>query len=110
MQNTRFSTLISAFFGRIGKLLRNPWRRLSLVILGFLFGFFLGTAVSTVAGQLARLDITLAAILVLMTEALSWLVYTRNGWFGKTPPIETLNALKIGLMYSLYVEAFKLGS
>ncbi|MDB9529239.1 DUF565 domain-containing protein [Oscillatoria sp. CS-180] len=113
MQRTRLSTLIESVSAQFGRWIFNPWRRLSLVIIGLLFGNFLGIAISSIAGQAAELDVIISAILLLAVEFVSWLVYRR-------PPrgvdkrnsllIETLNALKLGLIYSLFVEAFKLGS
>nr|WP_206043938.1 DUF565 domain-containing protein [Geitlerinema sp. P-1104] len=87
---------------------RNPWRRTSLIIIGFLFGYFLGNAISTISGQKAFLDMTVAFIMLLITEAVNWLVYGRlrqSSLFS-----DTLSATKVGLVYSLFVEAFKLGS
>ncbi len=109
MQNTRLNNLFDAITGQLGRWLFNPWRRLSVLTISLLFGFFLGTAVATTAGQSANLDIITAAILVALCEIVDRIYYrrrleARNFW------VEALNALKIGLTYSLFVEAFKLGS
>jgi hypothetical protein len=71
---------------------------------------FLGTAVSTSAGQAANWDIIAAAILVMLTEIIDRIYYSRNPPKGRALWVEALNALKIGLTYSLFLEAFKLGS
>lgn len=110
MQNTRLNTLVGSIFDRINQQLRNPWRRLLLLALGLLFGFFLGTAISTISGQLGELDLWAAFILVALTEVMNWLVYTRSRQFFKLPLVQTLNAIKIGVIFSMYLEAFKLGS
>lgn len=119
MQNTRLNSTIAITAGKLGGWLRNPWRRLSVVIIGLLFGNFLGTAVATTAGQRAELDIFVAAILVALIELINRVVYRARPAApqarlpGSTIAplfIEILNALKIGLTYSLFVEAFKLGS
>ncbi|MDC0832350.1 hypothetical protein CKA32_006678 [Geitlerinema sp. FC II] len=109
MQNTRLNGLFDAALERLRQWLSNPWRRISVLTIGWLFGFFLGTAVSTIAGQRALLDITVSLLLLLGTEAINWLVYARR---RSTPStlVDTLSATKIGLVYSLFVEAFKLGS
>ena len=113
MQRTRLSTLIESISNQFGRWLYNPWRRLSLVIIGLLFGNFFGIAISSIAGQAAKLDVVVSAVLLAATELVNWLVYRRP------PPelprrrtlfLEVLNALKIGFIYSLFVEAFKLGS
>ncbi|MBE9206966.1 DUF565 domain-containing protein [Nostoc sp. LEGE 06077] len=110
MQNTRINNLLDAIAKSLGQLFRNPWRRLSLLIISFLFGFFLGTAISTIAGQKAELDIVVAAFLVLLTELTSRIFYSRNLFAKRALWLECLNILKVGFTYSLFVEAFKLGS
>lgn len=110
MQNTRLNSLVDAIGGRLGRWFLNPWRRLSLLVIGLLFGFFLGTAVSTTAGQAADWDIIAAGILVTLTELVNRIYYSRNPQARRPLWLEALNSLKIGLTYSLFLEAFKLGS
>ncbi|WP_017654374.1 DUF565 domain-containing protein [Fortiea contorta] len=110
MQNTRINNLLDTVAGRLGQWFANPWRRLSLQIISFLFGFFLGTAVSTTAGQKAELDIVVAAFLVLLTEISSRIFYSRGFLSKRSLWVEALNLLKVGFTYSLFIEAFKLGS
>ena len=113
MQRTRLATLIETTTTRFGRWVFNPWRRLSLVVIGLLFGNFFAITISSVAGQAAKLDVVISAILLIAVEFISWLVYRRppkktdqqNSLF-----LEIMNALKIGLIYGLFVEAFKLGS
>lgn len=109
MQNTRLNNLFDALTRRLGQWLTNPWRRLSLIIISFLFGFFLGTAVSTTAGQKAELDIVVAGFLVTITEVISRIFYSRRILINSIW-LESLNILKVGFIYSLFIEAFKLGS
>lgn len=113
MQRTRLSTLVETVTNRFDRWVFNPWRRLSLVIIGLLFGNFFGIAISSIAGQAARLDVVIAAMLLIAVELISWLVYRRPTQAPASPNsllLEIMNALKIGLIYSLFVEAFKLGS
>ncbi len=114
MQNTRLNRLTDDLIARFTGWLLNPWRRISLVILSLLFGNFLATALATSAGQEAELDILAGAILVVLTEAVSWFVYRRGdrrpSGRAQTLFAEILNATKIGLSYGLFLEAFKLGS
>ncbi len=117
MQNTRLNNLFGAILTRLGLWLTNPWRRISLSLISFLWGFFLGTGVATTVGQTAGWDVIAAAILVLFTEVASRIVYgskrrtqtterfNKSSWLP-----EIVNSLKIGFTYSLFVEAFKLGS
>ena len=128
MQNTRLNNLVDATAGQLGRWLLNPWRRLSLLVISLLFGFFLGGAISLSAGQRGVSDILAAGIILLFTEIVDRIYYSRNrqgregtlisplGMRGRSPRqgltlwLEALNALKIGLTYSLFLEAFKLGS
>jgi hypothetical protein len=110
MQNTRLNNLLDTIARSSGQWFLNPWRRLSLLLISFLFGFFLGSAVSTTAGQKAELDIVVAAFLVILTEVTSRIFYSRGFFARKALWVEALNYLKIGFIYSLFLEAFKLGS
>ena len=110
MQNTRLNNLFDAIATRLGQWFLNPWRRLSLLLISFLFGFFLGNAVSTTAGQEGVLDIVVAAFLVLLTEITSRIFYSPRFLSRRSLLIDSLNLLKVGFIYSLFLEAFKLGS
>lgn len=110
MQNTRLNNLFDTLAAQLGGWLRNPWRRLSVLIISLLLGNFLGTAISTVSGQQADLDILVSGILVFLTELISRVAYGGTAEMRRSLPVQILNALKLGLMYSLFVEAFKLGS
>ncbi|MDX2212995.1 MAG: DUF565 domain-containing protein [Oculatellaceae cyanobacterium bins.114] len=116
MQNTRLNRIVDAVLERSFGWLRNPWRRISLVSISVLFGNFLATAIATVTGQNADWDVSVAAVLVGLTEISSWLVYrTRQPSRADTNPspgilLDILNGTKIGLIYGFFVEAFKIGS
>jgi hypothetical protein len=110
MQNTRLNNLFDAIALNIGQWFLNPWRRISLLLMSFLFGSFMGTAIATTTGQQARIDIFVAAILVVITEVTSKLVYSRPSQQQRILWIESLNLFKVGVMYNLFIEAFKLGS
>ena len=121
MQNTRLSTLIDRIWQQFVRWAENPWRRLSLLIISLLLGDFLASAIATSTGQRATLDISIAFMLSIVTESISWLVYAssfgrrnlegRNPILGQRPIlVAILNNLKLGLVYGLFLEAFKLGS
>lgn len=110
MQNTRINRLIDVLSDQLRDWLSNPWRRISVLVISLLFGNFLGTAISTIAGQSANLDIIVAGLLVLLMELANRLVYGSKRLAVHSFWVDWLNALKIGLTYSLFVEAFKLGS
>jgi Protein of unknown function (DUF565) len=114
MQNTRLNTLVDSSWQRTTQWLRNPWRRISVLMISLLFGNFLASAVSTIAGQRAEPDILAAAGVVVIAEVISWLTYAtrpRSAPEGsRSWLIEGLNGLKLGLLYGLFVQAFTLGS
>ncbi|MEM8721280.1 MAG: DUF565 domain-containing protein [Cyanobacteria bacterium P01_G01_bin.39] len=117
MQRTRLNTLVDITGDRLELLFSNPWRRISLSLISILLGFFMGSAIVTTAGQRAVWDIPAAAILFAFTELVSKLVYARRDrpQANSVPQrrslyVEVLNLFKIGLIYSLFLEAFKLGS
>ncbi len=116
MQRTRLNTLVDLVGDRLGQLFTNPWRRIALIVIGLLFGFFIGGAISSTAGQAAYWDVVVAALLLLSTELVSRWVYSRTlrvrtGRGSKRSLLaDVLNVFKIGVSYSLYLEALKLGS
>ncbi len=126
MQNTRLNTLVEGSLQRLTQWLRNPWRRISMLIISLLLGNFLASAVSTIAGQQSEPDIFGAAIVVGIAEVISWITYANGSRLsqlsGATPLanqpklnqrsllVEALNGLKLGLLYGLAVQAFTLGS
>lgn len=118
MQNTRLNNLVDLALDRLSQWFANPWRRFSVVLISLLLGIFLGTGIATTAGQNANWDVVAAGVLIIFTETVSRIVYGRNrrressaqelsriSWL-----IQVINALKIGLTYSMFLEAFKLGS
>ncbi|BAZ67632.1 hypothetical protein NIES4106_23870 [Fischerella sp. NIES-4106] len=110
MQNTRLNNLFNAIARRLEQWILNPWRRISILIISFLFGFFLGNALATTAGQTAEWDIVVAGTLVLATEIANRIFYNRSVLARQVFWVQAMNYLKIGLTYSLFLEAFKLGS
>ena len=117
MQRTRLNSLIDITGQRLGILFSNPWRRIALSLISILMGFFMGSAIVTTAGQDAVWDIPAAAALFVFTELTSKFVYSRRNRQGnsnfpvrRSLFVDVFNLFKIGLTYSLFLEAFKLGS
>lgn len=108
MQKTSLSTLSARTAERLGNIFANPWRRLMVLILAILGGFFFSSVVFTTAGARSDWDITAAAVSSLAVEAVSLYAYRQRGpnpfW------IPVLNFFKIGFIYGSFLEAFKLGS
>ncbi len=117
MQRTRFSTLIDDLGDQFNLWLINPWRRVSLVLLSLLLGYFFAVSLAAIAGQAAAQDTVVSAFIVLVAELISWLVYSRR-WrdpaLVKAVPkpvwLDCINSFKIGTIYALSMEGFKLAS
>jgi hypothetical protein len=110
MQNTRLNRLFNVINAQVGRLLMNPWRRISLLIISLLFGIFLAMAIASVTGQKARLDVTVALVVSIVVEGINWLAYSSSPRLRKSFWVENLNAIKIGLSYGLFLLASMLGS
>jgi len=112
MQRTRLNTLVERTGTELTQFFSNPWRRISLILLALLFGFFMGAAIATTAGQDAQWDVVGAALLLLFTELTSRFVYAKKVSNSKPRSlwIEILNFFKVGIIYSLFLEGFKVGS
>ncbi len=110
MQNTRLNRLTNVLSDRLGQWLRNPWRRISLLAISFLFGTFFAIVIATIAGQAGRWDTTVAFIALLFTEAVNRIAYRTQPLVPKPLWIENLNSFKIGLVYGLFLLAFLVGS
>jgi hypothetical protein len=116
MQQTRLNSIFDVIGDRLEQLFANPWRRVALLLISLLFGIFMGSAISTTTGQSANWDVIVAAILLAIVETVSRAVYSfRTKYSAKENPrrrllFDVLNLFKIGVMYSLFLEAFKLGS
>ena len=122
MQRTRLNTIVEITGDRLELLFSNPWRKIALSLISILLGFFMGSAIVTTAGQDAVWDIPAAAIVFTFTELISRFVYSRGKRRtdlvttrsqraeGYSLYVDVLNLFKVGLIYSLFLEAFKLGS
>ncbi|MDR5639260.1 MULTISPECIES: DUF565 domain-containing protein [unclassified Thermosynechococcus] len=110
MQQTRLNTLLDRLGAGIQEQLKNPWRRLATLSIAFLFGVFLGLAISSSAGQLGYLDIVASSIVAIIAEVISAMFYSDRWKLRQTLFGEILNALKFGLLYGLFLVAFLLGS
>lgn len=112
MQNTRLNLLLSSFSNQARQFFLNPWRKITLLLISLLLGTFTSVAIVTSAGQQGRLDIIVAAVLLIVTELISWFAYRQTSQSNNqgSSVIEVLNVFKIGVVYSLYIQALVLGS
>lgn len=81
----------------------------SLYIISLMLGFFLASILSTIPAQTGDWGITSAAIIVTINEILSKFIYNKK-LYNNSIIIHITNQIKIGIIYGLFVDAFKLGS
>ena len=103
-QSTRLQRSFGGLVQQLETWAANPWRRLSVLSIAALFGFLVGSAITSVAGVLGQMDPVGALIVVLGTEATVRLRSTDS----PTLVEQVLNVSRIGLLYGLFLEAFKL--
>ena len=108
LQRTRLQQSLGGAWPRLEQWARNPWRRLSLLLIVLLSTFFLGNAVSTIIGARAFLDPPAALICVVAMEvairARKPLLRRRGDRLG----LQLLDMTRIGFCYGLLLEGFKL--
>nr|WCH58099.1 hypothetical protein [Cystoclonium purpureum f. stellatum] len=73
-----------------------------------LLGFLIATILSTISAQTGDWGIIAASIIITINELISKLVYNLKK--NKSIILIMINYIKIGIIYGLFVDAFKLGS
>nr|YP_010335757.1 hypothetical protein MW631_pgp145 [Chroothece richteriana]UNJ14163.1 hypothetical protein [Chroothece richteriana] len=79
-----------------------------VLIINLLIGFFIATILTTIVGQTGDWGILAGAISVTYLELLSQWIYSRD--LEKKQFLMHLNSVRIGIIYGMFVDAFKLGS
>lgn len=105
-QSTRLQTNAGAALQRLEDWALNPWRRLSLLAIAGLIGFLIGTAITPVAGVLGQMDPVAALLVVLGTELT--IRRRRSSEPSLKLPQQLLDLGRIGFLYGLFLEGFKL--
>nr|YP_009294266.1 hypothetical protein Palma_074 [Palmaria palmata]AOM67706.1 hypothetical protein Palma_074 [Palmaria palmata] len=106
MRQTRIEVISYYLYKYINTILCKRLNELSLSVLSMLLGFFISTALSTIPGQTGDWGLVGAAIIVTFYEIISKKVYPKNSFYL----VPQVNNIKIGIVYGLFVDAFKLGS
>ncbi len=108
MQQTRFQRLILGSAERLQQWAINPWRRLSLQLIVLLLSFVIAGALGSISGTLSALDPLSALICVLAIEiaARARGPLLRDGRHRFAAGL--LDMARIGLLYGLLLEGFKL--
>lgn len=110
MQDTRLNRILNESGARLETWFQNPWRRITGLLLSLLSGFLLGNITTTTAGQAAQNDGLMAFIFVVIIEAVNFVSYRGKALAARAFWADSLNAVKIGFLYSLFLDALKLGS
>nr|YP_010336148.1 hypothetical protein MW609_pgp145 [Chroodactylon ornatum]UNJ14554.1 hypothetical protein [Chroodactylon ornatum] len=79
-----------------------------VIIINLLIGFFISTILTTIVGQTGDWGILAGAISVTYLELLSQWIYSQD--LDTNQFLMHLNSLRIGIIYGMFVDAFKLGS
>nr|BBI37314.1 Uncharacterized protein ycf20 [Palmaria palmata] len=106
MRQTRIEVISYYLYEYINTILCKKLNELSLSVLSMLLGFFISTALSTIPGQTGDWGLVGAAIIVTFYEIISKKVYPKSSFYL----VPQVNNIKIGIVYGLFVDAFKLGS
>nr|YP_010203985.1 hypothetical protein LK038_pgp196 [Ahnfeltia fastigiata]UAT97654.1 hypothetical protein Ahn.fas.Ore.pt_015 [Ahnfeltia fastigiata] len=114
MVKTSIQFLIRFISESFRSALSSQLNNLSTQLISLLLGFFIATAISTMPAQTGDWGIIAAAIIVTINEIISKLTY-QNKSISKRYDYtillyKSLNSIKIGIIYGLFVDAFKLGS
>lgn len=107
-QNTRFQTNIAEAGARLRDWSLNPWRKLSLLLLTFLFSFLIGVGLGTISGALDLMDLVGAVICVLVLELSVRARGVLRRAEGDRLPLHLVDMARAGLLYGLLLEGFKL--
>jgi hypothetical protein len=107
-QQTRFQERIARASAGLERWARNPWRRLSLLLIVLLISFSIGGAVGSITGTLAKLDPVGALVCV---AAIELAIRARGPLLrrdGDDLVLQLLDMARIGLLYGLLLDGFKL--
>ena len=108
MQQTRFQRLIIGWGERLSAWAINPWRRWSLQLIVLMISFSIGGMVGSVSGTIALLDPLGALICVLVIEVAARLRRPLLRQRDQRVLLGLLDMARIGLLYGLLLEGFKL--
>lgn len=114
--NTNLTAYINTIVHYVKNFTDYQFNSFSLQILSVLLGFFIATALSTIPAQTGDWGIVASAIIVTNQEIISKITYQNYivKYYYNTIVLNRCfkycNSLKIGILYGLFIDAFKLGS
>ena len=107
-QQTGFQERVAQARAALESWAANPWRRSSLLLIVLLISFSIGGAVGSITGTLAKLDPVGALICV---AAIELAIRARGPLIrrdGDALVLQLLDMGRIGLLYGLLLDGFKL--
>ena len=109
VQDTRLSRVQGRAGERLQFGLNGPWFQRSLVLIALLAGFFLGSNVTEAINESLTLRSLSAVLFVVFVELL---IRIRFRFAGPTIPLtwQLIDNVRIGFVYAMALEAFKVGS
>ncbi|HGY5532560.1 MAG: DUF565 domain-containing protein [Prochlorococcus sp.] len=109
LQNTRLARFQRQLWDHLSQGWFGPWRRRSVALISLLLGFYLGTNLTSY--YLQKLDMRPLVVLV-MVVIVELLVFLRSRVVTEPWPLRwlALDNLRLGAVYAVVLEAFKLGS
>ena len=108
LQKTQLQISFGEATSRLDQWALNPWRKASLMLIALGASFALGNSIGAIAGAMALMDPVAALITVAFWELM---VRTRRHWARdkqKHLGRDLLDMSRIGLLYGLLLEGFKL--
>jgi len=122
---TRLERYLDIQYQRLKKYIYYHWSNLTQATVIFFIGFFAASGIATLIGQTGDWDVLISAIIISFNEIINKWVYglqIKNNqsifFFNinislesrKFPLKNQINQFKLGLLYGLFIDAFKLGS
>ncbi|KGG18623.1 MULTISPECIES: DUF565 domain-containing protein [Prochlorococcus] len=86
----------------------NPWRRYSMLIIIFLSAFLFGSSIGMINGVLALMDPIGAFFTVTLIEVLVRFRKVNVQKKGSSISLSILDSFRMGFIYGLFTEGFKL--
>jgi hypothetical protein len=118
MHKTRLEQLLKIKAKHLLFYLQNNRSFFYLKIFTILLGFFTANMLATILGQTGDWDVLVASILTVIIEYIGFLIYKKPGkkfYFildrkRRQKSFFLVNIWKIGFIYGLFVDSFKVGS
>nr|P34813.1 RecName: Full=Uncharacterized protein ycf20 [Aglaothamnion neglectum]AAA18512.1 unknown [Aglaothamnion neglectum] len=93
----------------IGQYLYYHINNLSLQLISLFLGYFFCTIICSIPKETGDWGLITALLIVGINETMSALIYSYKKYENNII-VKTINGIKIGIIYGLFVDSFKLGS